>query len=456
MTGWPPPPPSYFHSFPSLPTSTWAQIARHLHHRPAAPASTSTGAADVLATGAAAALAARAGPAGAAEAAACVDPTDAGADAVADAPAPATGLHIGLADALGAPDATTTAAYARGAAAVIAAGLGMPPDAAALPRALLTATGALPRGPAPGLAAGPSAAALPASAGGTAPFSAPPPPPMTHRPDSTLLAALVIARAAAAEGRARMCEAAVAWERKRDTADALARQITEAEQFLSLPASLDVRTTSSGSAAVIWHDPANPLVAQLHYQARGVQNIRLLVSVVLEPESPSYARWRDMVLLTLRRYALDDHALLDTTGAVPTPSWLRLNSIVLSWILETISLDLHDLVRNNLSARGAWLALEGQFLGNAEARALRLNASFRTFVQGDLSVSKFCRQMKGMADSLGDLSWPLEDCILVLNVLRGLSDCYSYLRMWITRQRPFPTFLQVRDDLVMEELTQGL
>jgi hypothetical protein len=50
----------------------------------------------------------------------------------------------------------------------------------------------------------------------------------------------------------------------------------------------------------------------------------------------------------------------------------------------------------------------------------------------------------------------VEDRILVLNVLRGLSDRYAHLRTWITRQRPFPTFLEVRDDLVMEELTQGL
>ncbi|XP_021316676.1 uncharacterized protein LOC110435442 [Sorghum bicolor] len=277
-----------------------------------------------------------------------------------------------------------------------------------------------------------------------------------HRPDSTLIAALATARAAAAEGRARVREAALAWERERDAVDALARQIADAEQFLDLPASPDVGTTSSGSAPVVWHDPADPHVVQLHYHAGGVQNIRLLVPVVLEPESPSYARWRDLVLLTLRRYALDDHVLLDTAGVVPTPSWLRLDNVVLPWILGTISLDLHDLVRNTPSARGAWLALEGQFLGNAKARALRLDASFRTFVQGDLSVSEYCRQMKGMADSLGDLGWPVEDRILVLNVLHGFSDCYSYLRTWITRQRPFPTFLQVRDDLVMEELTQGL
>ena len=86
---------------------------------------------------------------------------------------------------------------------------------------------------------------------------------------------------------------------------------------------------------------------------------------------------------------------------------------------------------------------------------MRLDVSFRTFVQGDLSIGEFCRQMKGIADSVGDLGWPMEDRILVLNVFRVLSDRYAHLRTWITRQRPFHTFLQVRDDLVMEELTQG-
>ncbi|XP_022681058.1 uncharacterized protein LOC111256779 [Setaria italica] len=137
-----------------------------------------------------------------------------------------------------------------------------------------------------------------------------------------------------------------------------------------------------------------------------------------------------MVLLILRRYALDDHVLIDTFLAARTATWLRLDSIVLSWILGTISLDLHDLVRGtpDTTARRAWLALEGQFPGNAEARALRLDASFRTFVQGDLSVGEFCRKMKTMADSLGDLGWAVEDRILVLNVLRGLNERYAHLR----------------------------
>ena len=65
-----PPPPSHFNSFPSLPTSTWAQIARTPQPRPAVATSSSTGAAAALAAGAAAVLDARARPAGAAEVAA--------------------------------------------------------------------------------------------------------------------------------------------------------------------------------------------------------------------------------------------------------------------------------------------------------------------------------------------------------------------------------------------------
>jgi hypothetical protein len=178
---------------------------------------------------------------------------------------------------------------------------------------------------------------------------------------------------------------------------------------------------------VLWHDPTDPLVSQLHLQAGSVQNIRLMVPVVLEPESPSYARWRDLLLLTLRRYALDDHVLCDPTGMAPTAAWVRLDSIVLTWIVGTISVDLHSLLRNLPHARAAWLAIEGQFLGNAEARALRLDAAFRIFVQGDLSVSEYCRKMKTMADSLGDLGCPVEDRMLVLNVLCGVSDRYTHL-----------------------------
>ena len=64
--------------------------------------------------------------------------------------------------------------------------------------------------------------------------------------------------------------------------------------------------------------------------------------------------------------------------------------------------------------------------------------------------------MKSMADALHDLGDPVSDRVLVLNVLRGLSSTYDHLKGWIARQRPFPTFLQVWDDLALEEITRDL
>jgi hypothetical protein len=251
----------------------------------------------------------------------------------------------------------------------------------------------------------------------------PPPPPVAHQ--GYTVAALTSTRAEHEARQARLREAALVWEHEREAADAIAAQIAAAEQLLASPAAHDSGVTSSATVGgvygvptapivrtgprtiptVLWHDPTDPLVALLHLQAGSVQNIRLMVPVVLEPESPSYARWRDL-LLTLRRYALDDHVLCDPTGVAPTAAWVRLDSIVLTWIVGTISVNLHSLLRNIPHARAAWLAIEGQFLGNAEARALCLNVAFRTFVQGDLSVSEYCRKMKAMADSLGDLAAP--------------------------------------------------
>jgi hypothetical protein len=125
--------------------------------------------------------------------------------------------------------------------------------------------------------------------------------------------------------------------------------------------------------------------ANLHAQACGVQNICNMIGIVLDPSSTNYARWRDQVMLTLERYELVAHVLLDTPPA-NDPSWKRMDSVVVSWIFGTISINLQDIAREHgISARQTWLTLENQFIGNSETRALHLDAMFRNFVQGDLS-----------------------------------------------------------------------
>jgi hypothetical protein len=63
------------------------------------------------------------------------------------------------------------------------------------------------------------------------------------------------------------------------------------------------------------------------------------------------------VLLTLHRYALDDHVLSDI--ADPSVYWARLDNIMVTWILGTLSLELHEIIQEPIeTARQMWLAIE--------------------------------------------------------------------------------------------------
>jgi hypothetical protein len=158
-------------------------------------------------------------------------------------------------------------------------------------------------------------------------------------------------------------------------------------------------------------------------------------------------------LLTLRRYALDDH-VLDDIATPPSPVWSLMDIVVLSWLHGTITVELQDIIRDQTdTGRKAWLALEEQFLENRDARALHIDAQFRQFSQGELTVGEYCRQMKDLADSLRDLGEPVADRTLVLNLLCGLSPRYGHLNALIKRTVPFPTFHAVRNELLLEELT---
>ena len=160
-------------------------------------------------------------------------------------------------------------------------------------------------------------------------------------------------------------------------------------------------------------------------------------------------------MLILQRYAFDDHVTSDAASST-SPAWRRMGSVVLSWIFGTITIELQDIVRKRGStAHQAWLAIEEQFLGNRETRALHLDAVFRTFVQGDLDVNDYCRKMKGMADALTDLGETVPDRTLVLNLLRGMNKRYDHLKTFLKRAKPFPSFHAVRNDLFLEELNMG-
>jgi hypothetical protein len=181
-----------------------------------------------------------------------------------------------------------------------------------------------------------------------------------------------------------------------------------------------------------------------------VLNVRQLVNIVLD-SSTNYACWSDLMEKALQRYALIKHVTDDTLSN--DPGWIRMDSVVLNWISNSISVDLHQVVwERGCTAHHLWLAIKNQFLGNREQRTLHLDAAFRTFVQCDLSVNEYCRKFKAMANGLADLGAPVEDRILILNILRRLNQRFEHVDSIIRRYSPFSNFLKVRDDLLLEEI----
>jgi hypothetical protein len=143
--------------------------------------------------------------------------------------------------------------------------------------------------------------------------------------------------------------------------------------------------------------------------------------------------------------------ILQTRSLPIGPRWTASSSPGSS---RTLTDDIGEIISaRGSTARHAWLVVESQFLGNHEARFIQLETRFHNFVQGDLSITEYCRKLKKMADDLTALGEVMTDCTLVLNVICGLNERFNHIGTLLRRTKPFPTFLEAREDLILEELT---
>jgi hypothetical protein len=60
--------------------------------------------------------------------------------------------------------------------------------------------------------------------------------------------------------------------------------------------------------------------------------------------------------------------------------------------------------------------------------------------------------MKGMVEALGDLGEVIHDRTLVLNVVRGLNEKFAHMKVHFKRSKSFPSFDDVRNYLILEEI----
>jgi hypothetical protein len=143
-------------------------------------------------------------------------------------------------------------------------------------------------------------------------------------------------KAVAARRRARAARTLL--EEEEQTAATLEKVTVTARQLVSGSSSGTIHTSSSSSSY------EETVVAGLHLQAAAVLNVRSLVNIVLDSTSTTYASWRDLMMMVLERYALLDHTDSDIASSTD-PGWRRMDSVVLNWISNSITPELHQVVR---------------------------------------------------------------------------------------------------------------
>jgi hypothetical protein len=92
------------------------------------------------------------------------------------------------------------------------------------------------------------------------------------------------------------------------------------------------------------------------------------------------------------------------------------------------------------------------FRDNQQARAGYLGQKFRNIEQGDKTITAYCLEQKAATDALADVGAPVTDDALVWNVIKGLDEWYQGVAALAPLLTPFPTFLQFRNMLLLQEL----
>nr|KYP63586.1 hypothetical protein KK1_018165 [Cajanus cajan] len=175
------------------------------------------------------------------------------------------------------------------------------------------------------------------------------------------------------------------------------------------------------------------------------------------------------------RMALEGkNKLVFIDGSVPKPSvddpkrqsWKRNNSIIASWIMNSVSKDIAASISYTSTASDIWNDLKIRFQKKNGLRIFKIKRDLMNLKQGDLTITQYYTKVKSYWEELAEFQ-PPNTCTCggikpwmdhhnmdqVILFLTGLNDSYSHVRGQILLMDPMPPMNQVFS-LVNQEETQ--
>ncbi|KAL4562284.1 hypothetical protein LXL04_034484 [Taraxacum kok-saghyz] len=132
--------------------------------------------------------------------------------------------------------------------------------------------------------------------------------------------------------------------------------------------------------------------------------------------------------------------------------WHSIDSRVKSWFYSTCDPTvLQVITTDTCTAQDMWNNLQEFFLNNKMPRMLQLQEQFRNTKKGASIIQEYCHNLKHLADALHDVDSTISELELVMQILRGLPSSYHSIVDVITNTKPFPSFLEAKNMLLLHE-----
>ncbi|XP_019056074.1 PREDICTED: uncharacterized protein LOC109115912 [Nelumbo nucifera] len=104
------------------------------------------------------------------------------------------------------------------------------------------------------------------------------------------------------------------------------------------------------------------------------------------------------------RYAFVDGSLPRLEDSEKEQAWVKCNSMVISWIFNSLARDLHESVVHIETVQEIWKDIEDRFSQSNAPRIHQLKRDIALLQQGGQSVTTYFIKLKGLWDELVILS----------------------------------------------------
>ncbi|GJS87404.1 ribonuclease H-like domain-containing protein [Tanacetum coccineum] len=183
------------------------------------------------------------------------------------------------------------------------------------------------------------------------------------------------------------------------------------------------------------------------------------VLVKLDLDNWNFGSWEFFFVQLCSTYGVETYIRSPSTGTSTTlppltPEELKVDKIVLSWILFTLSdsLQARLVVARPQSAKEAWGLISEIVKDNKRSRTNALKAELRSIKLGDQSMESYFQKIDSIVNILTSLDASVNDEDVVHYALEGLPDTYNQVCGYMHWKDTFPDLKSVRSLLITEEM----